>query len=57
MTKIEELEQQLRELDPEVEGEEYEGKRAGILAELEAEEEEDEAIDYTRDYSLTRPEY
>lgn len=37
MTRLEELEQQLRELDPDVEGEEYEGKRAGILAELEAE--------------------
>lgn len=33
---IAELERKLKELDPEVEGEEYEGKKAGILAELEA---------------------
>lgn len=37
MTRTEELEQQLKELDPKIEGEEYEGKRDGILAELEAE--------------------
>jgi len=33
---IEGLERKLAELDSEVEGEEYEGKRDGILAELEA---------------------
>jgi len=33
---IKELENKLARLDPIIEGEEYEGKRDGILAELEA---------------------
>lgn len=37
MTKIKELEAKLKALDPNIEGEEYEGKRAGIQAELETE--------------------
>ena len=37
MDRIKHLERLLRLLDPEKEGEEYEGKRDGLLAELEAE--------------------
>lgn len=36
MTRLEELKQQLATLDVNKEGEEYEGKRDGILAEIEA---------------------
>lgn len=39
MTHIEELEAKLKALDPKIEGEEYEGKQDGILAELEADSE------------------